>query len=268
VQTDSDCSQPIAFLDSGIGGMPYLLWLRKQLPKERLIYFADHLNFPYGVRSSEEIILIVLNQAEKMLRKENPKLFVLACNSATVHALRAMRDKMDIPVVGVVPAIKPAANDSITKVVGIWATEATVHSSYMQNLIDQFAQGCRIVRQAETELVNLIEEHILDYNEEQWQQYLESQILQVMNEKVDRLVLGCTHFTYLSDLVEKISKGNIQAVDSREGVTRQIVRVLSKMDKLSTKKQGQDCFYTSKERDNGFYKQFAEKYQMAFGGEI
>lgn len=260
--------KPIAFLDSGIGGIPYLLWVRKNLPEERLIYLADHLYFPYGIRKAEEIQEIVLSQAEKLKKLEDPKLFVLACNSATVHALEKLRSIIDRPVVGVVPAIKPAAKESGSGNVGIWATKATVESDYMNGLIDQFAQNKKVFKHAETDLVAQVEEHLLDRTENEWDELLKNRIHLMEQQGVDRLVLGCTHFTHLDEVVHRVSGGKIKPVDSREGVGRQVQRLLRNENTLSLKKSGRDVFFTSLEREGDFYKRLADKYQMDYRGVL
>jgi len=261
-------NRPIAFLDSGIGGIPYFLWVRTHLPQEPLIYLADHLNFPYGIKTPEEIQDLVIARAKELIELENPKIFVLACNSATVHALDKLRSSIDLPVVGVVPAIKPAARDSLSGHIGIWATRATVESEYMDDLIRQFAADRKVFRHAETHLVSLLEEHILDWESSQWESLLTPQIQLMGEQGVDRLVLGCTHFTYLDKVVERVSQGRIIPVDSREGVGRQIQRILDHQGLLSQEKNGSYGLYTTLETSGCFYQKLAERYNIEYRGVL
>ncbi|MBN2625604.1 MAG: aspartate/glutamate racemase family protein, partial [Spirochaetales bacterium] len=138
--------QPVGFLDSGIGGIPYLVKLREKLPRENYIYLADHANFPYGEKSVEQIRASVLQATDRLLTISRPKLIVLACNTASVSALQVLREYVDIPVVGVVPAVKPAASLSGRRTIGVLATESTVNAPYLDGLIEQFARDFRVVR--------------------------------------------------------------------------------------------------------------------------
>lgn len=253
-------------MDSGIGGIPYMLWIREHLPAERLVYFADHAYFPYGCRSREEIVEIVLRQAQKILKQENPKIFVLACNSASVSALEPLRKAVKLPVVGVVPAIKPAAEQITGGTVGVLATERTVKDPYLQNLIDHFANNVTVVMEAAPDLVHFAEEEFLTAEEDRVDEILSPHLMKMMEQGVERLVLGCTHFTFFDEAVRRVSAGHMEPVDSREGVGRQVERVLSGEGHLSETLTGEHTLYTSREKEGNFYPKLADKYLMRYGG--
>ncbi len=133
---------PVAFLDSGVGGLPYLAHARKHLRGQRFVYVADRENFPYGEKSRPEIIEAALAVAGRLIEREHPRLVVVACNTMSVVALAELRARFHVPFVGVVPAVKPAASLSRKKRVGVLATRQTVEGDYLRNLIGQHASGC------------------------------------------------------------------------------------------------------------------------------
>ena len=137
--------EPVAFLDSGVGGLPYLAHARKHLHSERFVYVADRENFPYGEKSRTAIIAAALSVAGRLLEREHPRLVVVACNTMSVVALADLRARFPVPFVGVVPAVKPAASLSRRKRVGVLATRQTVEGDYLRNLIVQHASGCDVV---------------------------------------------------------------------------------------------------------------------------
>ncbi|MDA3850087.1 MAG: glutamate racemase [Spirochaetaceae bacterium] len=266
--------RPIAFIDSGVGGLPYLLWLRNHRPEKRLVYLADHAHFPYGIRGSEEISSILVSQSKKLKKKENPSILVVACNSASVSALQELREHMDIPVVGVVPAIKLAASLSSTGRVGILATKTTIKTDYLKNLIDSFASNCQVSCHGATELVDYVEKNLLSRDFKQLDILLKPYIDEMLKEGIDHLVLGCTHFTFFDHLISTLSKGKIVPVDSREGVGRLIERLLDhennaegEMDSASINKE-KDTMYVTAEKEDGYYKQIAQAFEMHYGGII
>ncbi|MDR3200332.1 MAG: aspartate/glutamate racemase family protein, partial [Spirochaetales bacterium] len=136
ISTNSSADAPVAFLDSGVGGLPYLQWVRKHLPGENYIYLADRKYFPYGPKTPDRVFSAVAEGVEKFIKTFDPKLFVLACNTASVSALERLRQAFPAKTfVGTVPAVKPAAEYSKNKRIGVLATNATVHAHYLDSLI-------------------------------------------------------------------------------------------------------------------------------------
>ncbi|MDC7218503.1 MAG: glutamate racemase [Spirochaetales bacterium] len=260
--------RPVAFLDSGIGGVPYLDRLREKLPRENYLYLADHKNFPYGEKSAEEVTASVLGAADSLMARHNPKMIILACNTASVSSLAVLRSRVSIPVVGVVPAVKPAAARSGERTIGVMATERTVNAPYLDGLIEQFAVGCRVVRVAAGDIVSFVENRLFLADREEQDRLIAPAVEEFRREKVDSIVLGCTHFTYLDDNIRALSRGNFIPVDSREGVANQAIRLLERDDMLCTEGEGRSLFYTTRAREDGYYRKVAEQYSLDFRGEI
>ena len=267
MHSSANRDRPIAFLDSGIGGIPYLVKLRKKLPRENYLYLADRKNFPYGSKSAETVRTHVLEAADRLFSLNKPKLIVLACNTASVSALETLRAHVDIPVVGVVPAVKPAASLSGKRTIGVLATENTVNAPYLDGLIEQFAGECRVVRVAAGDIVSFVENRLFMSDREEQARLIAPAMEEFRKAKVDRVVLGCTHFTYLEESIRHLSGGAFLPVDSREGVANQAARILEREDLLRREGEGSSLFYTSRARDDGYYRRVSERFFLDYRGE-
>src|SRR3954454_11269400 len=148
---------PILFFDSGVGGLSVLAPTRELLPNAAIVYAADSAGFPYGKRSEAEIASRVPALLGRLVERFHPRLAVIACNTASTIALEVVRSALDLPVVGTVPAIKPAAEMSKTRVIGVLGTEATVRQPYVDDLAARFAPDCTLVRHGSPQLVELAE---------------------------------------------------------------------------------------------------------------
>ena len=229
-------SRPVAVLDSGIGGLPYLSWLQEHLPQESLLYVADHANFPYGEKTREQVREFVVDLARALVDRYDPKLLLVACNTASVLALDALRSDLQIPVVGVVPAVKTAVGLG-QGTVAVLATPRTVEDGYWENLAREFGSHRLVKGYAAPELVTMVEEGTPDPERrtkvESWAQRLRA-------DGADVVVLGCTHYLHLAeDLSRELGPG-VQVVDSRDGVGRQVARVLRERGLLSSHRQEPD----------------------------
>jgi glutamate racemase len=223
----SDNGAPIAFLDSGVGGLPYLQWVRKHLPDERFVYLADRKHFPYGTKTADEVFAAVAEGVGKCAAAFNPKLFVLACNTASVSALDRLRTEFPGKTfVGTVPAVKPAAQYSRNKRVGVLATGATIHAHYLDGLIERFASSCTIVRVPGPDIVNFVEKKFFAATPEERLLVVADAVAKFREEGVDTLVLACTHFLYLYDEIHAELGGDVRIIDSREGVGRRVIELL------------------------------------------
>ncbi len=220
--------EPVAFLDSGVGGLPYLSHARGFLPGRRFVYVADRENFPYGEKSRSEVVSATLSVAERLIRREHPRLVVVACNTMSVVALADLRARFSVPFVGVVPAVKPAASLSRRKRVGVLATRRTVEGEYFHGLIARHAAGCEVVSLSSAGLVEFVETGLYRASREEREARVREEVDRFTSEGIDALVLGCTHFLHLeNEFRALLDARRIVLVDSRDGVSRQAKRVLA-----------------------------------------
>lgn len=236
--TSADDSQhaPIGLFDSGIGGLSVYLHLAQQLPAERYIYYADTLNVPYGNRESDDIETLTLKAVE-WLHKQGCKLIVIACNSASAYALdTARRSYPNLPIVGLVPALKPAILASNSGHVAVLATKATLNGRLLNDVITNFANpnGTVVTKYFDPQLVPWVEAGMPVQDETA--QRLRQQIQVFANEGIDHLVLGCTHYPFFkSFLLDEIAQQQlaIQVVDSGQAIAERVKQLLSE-NKLAT----------------------------------
>lgn len=215
---------PIGVFDSGAGGLTILSALRQELPYENYIYFGDTGHCPYGTRTDAEIIELSV-QANRFLVGKGAKLIVVACNTASQAALNTLRATFpSVHFVGVVPAVKPAARATKKGRIGIAATNQAAKAIYLQQLIDEFAEGIQAFAVGCPELVTLVEHGEFDgpVVEETVKQALEP----VLKEDIDVLVLGCTHFPALRSVIERITAHQVRIIDSGSAIARRTHYVL------------------------------------------
>jgi len=219
--------RPILFIDSGIGGLTYCKDFLKRNPHEEIFYLADRENFPYGQRKKDEISSILTALIEKILKAANPKIIVLACNSATVSSIEQLRRHFpNIPFVGTVPAIKPAANASRSGKVGVLGTARTIEDPYNQNLADECEKRCKIIGIAAPDLVEFVEERFDSATKKEKKEIVKKYIDIFRAEGADTLVLGCTHFLSLLKEFKKGAFPFIKIFSSLDGVTKRIEYLL------------------------------------------
>lgn len=213
----------IGLFDSGIGGTSIWKEIHQLLPNENTIYLADSKNAPYGLRPKDEIIHLSEKNTEYLLNK-NCKIIVVACNTATTNAIKNLRAKYDVPFIGIEPAIKPAALHSQTQKIGILATKGTLSSELFYKNVEKY-QDIQVIEQIGFGLVELIETGRINSPEmhKLLLQYLEPMV----EQNIDYLVLGCSHYPYLIPQIEKIIPKNIKIIDSGEAVARQTKNILS-----------------------------------------
>jgi glutamate racemase len=254
---------PVAFLDSGVGGLPYLAHARMLLPGRRFVHVADRANFPYGEKDRAAIVAAALSVAGRLIDREHPSLIVVACNTMSVAALADLRARFAVPFVGVVPAVKPAASLSRRKRVGVLATQQTVEGEYLRSLILQHASGCEVVSLSSSALVEFVEKELYKASPREREERVRQEVDRFLSEGIDALVLGCTHFLHLEPEFRSLldAKG-IALVDSREGVARQAARLLKESPAPGTV-EGPDSLYVTgpvplEER----YQWFAERFGL------
>lgn len=237
-------NSPIGIFDSGVGGFTILSELQKLLPKESFIYVADQAYAPYGKKTKIQIKTRALKIAE-FLKSKNCKLIIIACNTATVASIYFLRNKISIPIVGVVPVIKTAAKISKTKNVTLYATPSTVKSAYTNRLIKKFATGVIVHKNGTTGLERVIERGEIDSLK--IKHILKKSLSNISEHAIDVIILGCTHYPFLKKNIQKIVGKKIHIIDSAGAVARQTNRVLSANNLLSKAKQ-KDLYYTTKDK--------------------
>ncbi|WP_269685758.1 glutamate racemase [Flavobacterium lacustre] len=233
--------QPIGIFDSGIGGTSIWREIHQLLPNEKTIYLADSKNAPYGQKSKQEIIALSMKNTDFLL-KMNCKLIVVACNTATTNAIQELREKYDIPFIGIEPAIKPAANNSRTQTIGILATKGTLNSELFNKTTEMF-QDTKIIEQVGYGLVQLIENGQI--NSPEMTQLLQSYLTPMIEANIDYLVLGCSHYPYLIPQIKKILPPHIHIIDSGEAVAKQTQNILRDKVGFSSETKKTPIFYTN-----------------------
>ena len=234
---------PIGIFDSGVGGTSIWKEIVKKLPNEDTIYLADSAHAPYGTKSKNEILALSTKNTELLLEK-GCKIIVVACNTATTNAIAQLRTEYPVRFIGIEPAIKPAALQTKTKKVGILATKGTLSSTLFHSTSSLFAKGITIIEREGKGLVELIETGQMDSHK--MRNLLSEYINPMLEENIDSLVLGCTHYPYLIPLLQEILPDTIRIIDSGEAVARQTYAVLEKEGLLSPKNPSpRHCFYSN-----------------------
>ncbi len=215
-----------AFLDSGVGGLPYLDHLKKLCPSAGCVYVADTKNFPYGEKSKTQIEENACGCAQKIIEKWNPNVIVVACNTISVTALDELRKRFpETPFIGTVPAIKPASQLSKTRKIGLLATNATVNHPYTKKLIEEFASDCTIVSRGDPDLISFIEHKFNSASEQERLEAVKPAVDFFKSKDCDCIVLACTHFLNMTEYFKNAGGGAIIVVDSLDGVVRHALEV-------------------------------------------
>lgn len=218
-----DPSAPLLFFDSGVGGLSVLGPTRKLLPDAPIVYAADSAGYPYGTRSEAEIASRVPALLGRLAERFEPRLIVVACNTACTIALDHVRAALDIPVVGTVPAIKPAAEATRSGVIGVLGTEATIRQPYVDDLAAKFAGHCTVVRYGSSGLVDLAERKLAgdSVSADEVRSAAAPLFAQDGAEGIDTIVLACTHFPLLRDELDKAFP-EMSWVDGGAGIARRV----------------------------------------------
>lgn len=236
-------NRPIGIFDSGIGGTSIWKEIQKMLPYESCIYLADSKHAPYGEKSKNEIIDLSVKNTEYLLQK-GCKIVVVACNTATTIAIQYLRDNYDIPFIGIEPAIKPASLKSQTKVIGILATKGTLSSDLFQETSSLYAQGIKVIEKEGKGIVQLIESGALQSSK--MTELLNDYLNPMIEENIDHLVLGCSHYPYLIPLLKEMLPHSVKIIDSGMAVAKQTKAILSQKNMLSNdENEAYHQFYTN-----------------------
>jgi glutamate racemase len=242
INNNGDC-RPIGIFDSGVGGLSIAKAIANKLPNENLIYVADTLHSPYGNKSID-FIQSRVNDISMLLFAQSAKALVVACNTATVNAIDQLRKSINIPIIGVEPAIKPAAKQSITKNIGILVTQATAENYRFQRLVELHKNDVQVHIQACPGLVELIEKNKLHTQE--CELLLTQFLTTLLSKNVDTLVLGCTHYPFLIEKIQGIVGTTVTIVETAIPVTLQLQRTLTEQNSLNlSQTPGDYCFLSS-----------------------
>lgn len=267
-----------AFLDSGTGGIPYMLLLKEKSPESRCVYLGDTIHFPYGEKSFEQIVHCSSVAIDIILKHWNPRVVIIACNTISVTALEELRKIYpDVPIVGTVPAIKLAAKVSLNKKIGFLATNASVKHKYSEKLIQDFAKDCTVYKRGEAELISFIEHKLWTATTQERLNAVMPSVEYFNSNGCDTIILGCTHFTHMAREIEEAfaskSWRKVFVVDSRDGVSNHALEVIKTAPKKNESKdlpEDMTFFVTKLEDDNDRieYETLCNKFNIPFGGCI
>lgn len=239
-----DNQQPIGVFDSGVGGLSVLRVIREQMPEESIIYFGDQGHVPYGPRPLQQV-RDFSEGITRFLLEMGAKLIIVACNAASAAALNYLRQKFsDISFVGMEPAVKPAVEQTETGVVGVLATPATFQGALYSSVVERFGSGVKLLQSTCPGLVQQIE--LGDLDGPVTQSILESALHPMLEQNIDTIVLGCTHYPFVIPAIKKIVGNNVRVIDPAPAVARQAERLLEGDGiKFPAGGYGEIQFYTS-----------------------
>jgi glutamate racemase len=234
---------PVGVFDSGVGGISVLREIQARLPNESLLYVADSGFVPYGEKSPE-FIRARSRAITEFLLAQGAKALVVACNTATAAAVAELRETWpDLPIVGMEPAVKPAAAATRSGAVGVLATTGTLKSAKFAALLDRFAHDVRVVTQPCPGLVECVESGAL--HSEETRALLQGFVAPLLEAGCDTLILGCTHYPFLKPLLRQLVPESVSLIDTGEAVARQLRRLLEARDLLAAGPAAPARFHTS-----------------------
>ena len=251
-------NNPIGIFDSGVGGITILNSIKEIMPNEDIIYFSDNLNSPYGQKSEEEIKNLSKKNSNWLLDR-GCKIIVVACNTATTNSISFLRANLNVPFIGVEPAIKPAATNTKTGSVGVLATKGTLSSGLFNMTSNDYCSEINIIETVGEGLVDLIENGIIKGNK--LEVLLYKFLKPMLNANIDHLVLGCTHYPLIIESIKKIIPNNIKILDSGAAVAKQTKNILSQHSLLNNKKGSNSEFYCNSTKTT-LKKILGTKYQI------
>lgn len=226
----------IGFFDSGVGGLSVLKHAREQLPKENFIFYGDNAHAPYGERSEEEIRALSFACCDQLFER-GVKALLVACNTATGAAIHAMRERYQIPVVSIEPAIKPASESQEEGKILVLATPFTIQGARYHRLVERVGCEDRLIQIPCKGLADLVEKG--EFESQEIAEYLQKKFEQFPAQPISGIVIGCTHYSFIAPLIQKVAKqrfaGSCTLYDGRYGTVRQLRRVLEQDQMLSEK---------------------------------
>lgn len=233
----------IGVFDSGMGGISVLAEIINLMPNEKYIYYGDSLNAPYGIKSKEEVIELSTKVCEFLIKK-GVKAIVVACNTATSAAISELRNKFNIPIIGMEPAIKPALEVCMNKKIAVMATPMTLDQKKFNNLLNKLTTKDKIIKIPAPELVEFVESG--DINSNELQNVLKNYFKDINLNEVGAIVLGCTHFVFLKELLKGVVGERIIIIDGNYGTAKHLKNTLKKLKALRSNNEGEVLIYNSK----------------------
>jgi glutamate racemase len=224
VPSDTDPAAPVLFFDSGVGGLSILRPAQQLLPAMPVVYAADNAGYPYGIKTDAELAARVPALLGRLVERYRPRMAVIACNTASTIALAAVRAALDIPVVGTVPAIKPAALASKSRVIGVLGTDATVRQPYVDRLAAEHGADCTVLRHGSAALVAYAEARLRGAPADRSipADALAGLTDQPGGDRMDMVVLACTHFPLVEDELAAAAPHSMTFLDGGAGIARRI----------------------------------------------
>jgi glutamate racemase len=223
--------QPIAILDSGVGGLTVAREVMRQLPRERIVYFGDTARAPYGPRDPEEVTKFT-REIVDYLTQFRPKMIVIACNTATAFALEDIRARVNIPVVGVIkPGARAAIGRTLTGCIGVIGTEGTINSGAYENALREISSHVHVISEACPLFVPLVERG--NFRSLETYETIRLSIGHLRQYPMDSLILGCTHYPFLADVIQEVIGPNINLISSADETAREVSTILHDKGKLA-----------------------------------
>lgn len=239
----------ILIFDSGIGGLSISDEIRHLIPNISIVYAADNRVYPYGTLSEQALVERMVTLIPNLIDRFHPQAIVIACNSASTLVLDQLREVTQIPVIGVVPAIKPAAQHSESNTIGLLATPGTVRRAYTDKLIHDFAPHCQVLKIGSRELVDEAEKKLRGAQANI--EIIKQAILPFLaSPDIDRVVLGCTHFPFLREELNLLLGDQVQLIDSGEAIARRTKYILNAVSPLQDLQGESDYFIFTKNTDS------------------
>jgi glutamate racemase len=243
IKPDFSADAPIGVVDSGVGGISVLQHIHALLPHEQLLYVADSRYAPYGSKTPQEIQSRCFEIADFLITK-GAKAIVVACNTATAAAIDMMREKYTLPIIGMEPAVKPAAEASKNGVIGVLATVGTLKSAQFAGLLESYGRNVKVVTQGCIGLVECIERGEL--SSDNTLDLLKKYCQPLLDEGADTIVLGCTHYPFVKSLISQIVGDGVILIDTGAAVANHLQKRLATLDLLTQQHQtGTVRFWTN-----------------------
>ncbi len=233
-------SHPIGLFDSGVGGLSILVEIKKLLPSESIVFLADQAHNPYGEKTPGQLRQLSEKTTDFLHKNHQIKILVVACNTATCYAIGHLRKKFKIPIIGVVPAVKPAISLSKNSRIVVMSTPATAKSFYLKTLIKNFASKSNVLKLG----CDGLEEAIENLNISKINKLLDKYMNQVKSFGADVVVLGCTHFPFVKEEIKKRISDHIQIIDSGKAIAKRVKFIL-KEAKGDSPAIPKELFYTT-----------------------
>ncbi|MEP3224654.1 MAG: glutamate racemase [Parasphingorhabdus sp.] len=239
IQTPQSAA-PLLFFDTGIGGLSVLREAKKLLPTAPIVYAADYAGMPYGMKSEEELSTRIPLLLGRLVERYKPLLVTIACNTASTIALDVVRSVLDIPVVGTVPAIKPASAMTKTGVIGLLGTTATIRQPYVDRLASEFAADKILLRYGAPGLVKAAEAKLRGEQPDLdiIKSAVEGLVTQDRGDEIDTVILACTHFPLVQDELQNSFVRDIQFIDGSVGIAKRIAHLTAQISWPETSKNG------------------------------